>query len=72
MEKLDFGSSPVCRNQVEVGKFLGVDPKRVPELKRDHGLPVFKIDGKGKWMGVKVKLFDWLMEKAEQWEKLSK
>lgn len=51
---------PICRNQSEIGDFIGVDKKMIPYLVENHGLPVFKIDGKGNSKALKSSLIKWL------------
>ena len=53
---------PICRNQTEIGDFIGVDKKSIPYLKKHHGLPAFKIDGKGNWKALKTSLLKWIEE----------
>ena len=57
---MEIKERPICRNQSEIGDFIGVDKKAIPYLKKHHELPVFKIDGKGNWKALKSSLLTWL------------
>jgi len=57
---MEIKDHPVCRNQSEIGQFIGVDKKMVPYLKKHYDLPAFKIEGKGNWKALKSSLLKWL------------
>ncbi len=56
---------PLCRNASEIGNYLGVSGKQIPYLIKMYELPVFRIEGKGKYKALKTSLYKWLqtMEK---------
>ena len=59
---MEIKDRPICRNQAEIGSFIGVDKKMIPHLKKYYDLPIFKIEGKGNWKALKTSLLKWLEE----------
>lgn len=57
---MEVKDRPLCRNQAEIGDFIGVDKKSVPYLIKKHDLPAWKIEGKGPWKALKSSLLNWL------------
>lgn len=63
---MEVNDRPICRNQTEIGKYIGIDPKKIPFLKRKYGLPAFQIDGKGPYKALKSSLTQWLEQMESQ------
>ncbi len=63
---MEINDRPICRNQAEIGDFIGVDKKSIPYFKKKHGLPAFKIDNKGNWKALKSSLTKWLKKMEEE------
>jgi hypothetical protein len=66
---MEIKERPICRNQSEIGDFIGVDKRMIPHLQEHYNLPVFKIDGKGNWKALKTSLLKWLEEVEHQFLK---
>lgn len=61
------GDSPVCRNAAEIARYVGIGSESVKKFKKDYGLPVWQIDGKGNWKGLKVSLDAWLVRMESEY-----
>lgn len=57
---------PICRNKVEIAKFIGVGKDMIPHLIDKHQLPVFQIDGKGNLKALKKSLTKWLEDMEDK------
>ncbi len=54
--------NPLCRNGEEIADYIGIGVDSIARFKEDHGLPVWKIDGKGKWKALKYSLDKWAVD----------
>lgn len=55
----DMNTRPYFRNAAEIGKYVDVAPRRVPELVRREGLPARKI--RGKWKANICDVREWVI-----------
>jgi hypothetical protein len=49
----------VIKGGQNIADILKISPSDIPYLKDKHGLPVFKINGRGPWRSTLNKLIEW-------------
>jgi hypothetical protein len=60
------GDSPFCRNAKEIGQYIGIDGRRIPEFKELYGLPVWRFSDGGPWRALKSSLDLWLKDMEKE------
>lgn len=62
-----MGSRIVYYGRVEIGRAVGVPYKEVSSYVKHHGLPAFKINGKGHWIALPEDLEVWIRDQRDRY-----
>ena len=56
----------VVKGAENIADVLKIQAKDIPWLKKDHGLPVWKLNDKGPWRSTQQKLLEWADKMADK------
>lgn len=59
----------VISTRPKIGAAVGINPQMVEHYVQYHGLPAWKIDGKGNWMALPEDLREWALEMRKKYYK---